>query len=168
LAVQLPRNRSLLVRGQLLNTGFEVKDAAEFVRFPELMPNDPSDVLHELKGQTTFLEVLVGLRQRFFTEASVQPFVTAGIVAYRPLKQQLTYEYLNAGEEYSLGTAISSGAFSMDNLHLGAGVEVPVGRRFVLASEVIYRHGFSIQEDEFFPLRYWALQLGLHHQFSKK
>ena len=45
---------------------FEAKDPNQFSTFPILDPKDPTDILHELKGNFSYLQIPVMIRQRMF------------------------------------------------------------------------------------------------------
>jgi|GEM_PF-5563553 len=165
--IKLPQNRSLEVGGEWLSMKFELKDPAEFERFPILDPEDPADVLHEVKGGFSYLQIPVSLRQQFLPNKSWSPSLSIGMVALKPIRQRLEYEYVNGQREYKLSSNAPTAPFSVRNLRVGVASQLQLNRRLSLNPEIQYQHAFEAQTQEFFPLRYWSLRLGLQYDFSE-
>lgn len=165
--IKLPQNRSLEIGGEWLSMKFELKDPAEFGRFPILDPEDPADVLHELKGDFSYLQIPVSLRQQFLPNKNWSPSISIGMVAVKPIRQRLEYEYIDGQREYKLSNNAPSAPFSVRNLRIGAASQIQLNRRLSINPAVQYQHAFETQAQEFFPLRYWSLRLGLQYDFSE-
>lgn len=165
--IQLPQKRSLVVGAEWLSMEFDLKDPEAFSRFPILDPEDPADVLHELKGYFSYLQIPVSLRQQLFTKNTWGASLSVGMVAVKPVRNRLEYEYLNGQEEYKLSSNEPTAPFSMRNLRLGVASQFQLNRKLSLNPELQYQHAFEVQEREFFPLTYWSLRLGLKYDFSE-
>ncbi|MBX2877004.1 MAG: hypothetical protein KTR30_33100 [Saprospiraceae bacterium] len=165
--IQLPGNRSLLVGAEWLSMDFDLKAPEQFDRFPILDPEDPTDVLHELKGYFSYLQVPVSLRQVLFTKNNWGAALSIGMVAVKPVRHRLEYEYLNGQGEYKLANNVPTAPFSIRNLRLGLSSQFQLNRKFSLNPALQYQHAFEVQEREFFPLTYWSLRLGLKYNFSE-
>ncbi len=162
--IEFPGDRSLNIGFEILSQSFEVKEESLFSNFPIETPTDPTDVLHELKVNFTYLQIPVTLRQKLFEIGHFQTYVNAGIVAYKPLATDFKYEYINSSGEYKLNSSFKEGAFSADNMRLGIETDYALGKHFSANAGVIYQHGFSLNESEYFPLRFWAVNLGMHYR----
>lgn len=168
LEIELPQHRTLVVGAEWLGMNFEAKAPAKFTTFPIVPPTDPADVLHELKGTLSYLQLSAAVRQVLFPTHRWKPHISAGFVAYRPLRQVLTYEYLNGAGEYSLRSVLKGGSFLTPNLRLGLGTEIPLSKKINLLNSIQYQHDFSNDASSFFALQYWALNLGVNYNFSNK
>ncbi len=164
--IRFPGGRSLNLGVELLNTDFEIKDMALFDQFPIRNPDDPTDVLAELKGNFSYLQVPVTMRQSFFNESKFKPFINIGFTAVRPIRQRFVYEYFNSSGEYSLSDTFRAGAFSVDHMRFGIGGEYEIFEKTSLLGEAIYQQGFSQGTGEYFKLRYFALNLGLRYNLN--
>ncbi len=168
LEIELPQDRTLELGAEWLGMNFEAKDPAEFASFPIVAPTDPSDVLHELKGALSYLQLSATIRQVLFPKHRWKPHISAGFVAYRPLRQILTYEYLNGAGEYKLRSVLKGGSFLTPNFRMGLGTEIPLSKKMNLLNSIHYQHDFSNDATPFFALQYWALNLGVNYNFSNK
>ncbi len=163
-AIELPAGQSLGIGAEWLNVDFKIEgDPATFALFPIANPNDPTDVLHELKGSFSYLQIPVVVKQKLRLDKNLKPFFTAGLVAYKPLSQKFIYEYIDGTGEYKLNMEFNDGEFSVDNFRLGVGAEYDFGNKLSILSEVQYQHGFSLNTDEYFKLQLWALNFGLRY-----
>ncbi len=162
-SVAFPGNRSLSVGAEFMQMNFELKDPAQFADFPVLDPETPSDVLHELKGRFSYLQIPVMLHQRFSLSKKMKAGFGAGVVAYRPLAQRLSYEYIGNGAEYYLRSTFKNGEFSIDNLRLGLDTEYAFWPKLALRVELQYQHGFNLNTAEYFPLRLWMANIGVSY-----
>ena len=164
-AIEFPGGRSLEIGGTLLNTNFKIKEDPDlYALLPIVDPTDPADFLHEIKGNFRYLEIPVILRQQFRENHDLKPFVSAGFVAYKPFSQEFIYEYLNGFGEYKLNETFKNGTLSVDNLRFGLGAEYALGKHVSAASELQYQHSFSLNANEYFKLRYFALNIGLRYK----
>ena len=101
-AIKLPQERSLVVGMDWLSMNFDLKDPEQFEPFPIVDPEDPSDVLHELKGYFSYVQIPVSLRQQLFARRTWSTALNVGMVAVKPVRHRLVYEYLNGQEEYKI------------------------------------------------------------------
>lgn len=166
-AIELPQERSLVIGADWLSMNFDLKDPEQFGSFPVIDPEDPSDVLHELKGYFSYLQIPVSLRQQLFARRTWSTALSVGMVAVKPVRQRLEYEYLNAQGEYKLSNNEPTPPFSFRNLRVGLESQIQLNRSLALNPALHYQHAFERQELEFFPLRYWSLRLGLRYDFTQ-
>lgn len=163
-AIQFPAGRSLEIGGEFLSTNLKVEDNPDqFADFPIVDPENPNDVLHEIKGTFEYLQIPVMLRQEIKSIGKFTPSISAGIVAVRPLNQKLIYEYFDAGGEYKISNNLSAGTFSADHLKFGLGTDYALSNAISANLGLQYQHGFSLPASEYFKLRYFALNLGLRY-----
>lgn len=166
-AIKLPQERSLVIGADWLSMDFDLKDPEKFAQFPIQDPEDPADVLHELKGYFSYLQIPVSLRQQLFAKNRWGASLSVGMVALKSVRNRLEYEYLNAQGEYKLFSNEPTAPFSFRNLRVGLASQVRLNRRLSINPELQYQHAFETQEQEFFPLNYWSLRLGLQYDFSQ-
>ncbi len=165
-AVEFPGDRRLLVGAEWFSFGFEEKDEAGFARFPVADPDDPTHVLHELKGRFSYFQIPLEFEQTLWQSQHFRSAISVGMVAYRPVRQQFTYEFLGGFEEHSRSTSFRNGNFSIDNLRLGVGIDYRLFKRMWLRPRFLYQHGFSLNTSEYFPLRYWSANVGLRFDLA--
>ena len=149
---------------QSLNQNFELKDEAIGNRYPITIPDGPLDVLHELKGRFSYLQIPIELKKEFRGGKIFQPYLHFGFSAVRPLTQNFTYEYINALGEYKKTQNFKSGAFTISNLRAGFGGEFTFSEKYTVGFGAYYQHGLEVGEGEYFKLRYWGLQAGMQYQ----
>ena len=163
--VKFPGPIRLQVGAELLNTSIELKDPADYANYPILPPNDPADFLEEVKGAFRFLQIPVGLKMVFRREKKYRPFISAGIVARKPIQQKFNYEYISSSQgEYKINNTLNDGAFSINNFRSGLGLEYPFFKKFAANTTLYYQHGFGLTSGDYFQLRYWGLNIGLRYK----
>ena len=163
LAIEFPGDRRLLTGAEFLTLDFEAKDNADLSRYPQVDPQDPADELHELKGNFSYLQIPIEFEQSLWKSSNFRSAVSFGIVAYKPVRQRFNYEFIGQFEEYDRSATFRRGNFSTDNLRFGLGVDYRFLKRVWVRPRFHYQHGLSLNEAEYFPLRYWAASIGLRY-----
>lgn len=158
------KNVHLRLGIERLSMNFELKDAAIGNRYPIANPDDPLDVLHELKANLSYLQIPIELKKGFRDGKFFQPYLHVGFSAVGPLTQKFTYEYINAGGEYKTAQSLKNGVFSINNLRAGFGGDFSFGKKYKAGLEMYYQHGLEMGEGEYFKLRYWGVQASLQYQ----
>ena len=128
---------------------------------PQVDPRDPSDALKEVKGKLSFIQVPLLFNQTLFPDHDIKASISAGLVAYRPIRQNYTYEFIGGNEEYSTNIIESEGSFYFNNLRLGLGAEYDFTRSWSLYARGYYQHPFKVPDQELLKLQYWALNVGI-------
>ena len=107
--IQFIKNTSLLLGVERINAQIKISDddPAGFDKYPIATPNEPGDILHELKGDFNYLQIPVGIKKSFLNKNKLKPFASLGLVALRPYKQAFVYEYINGTGEYKLTSNLS-------------------------------------------------------------
>jgi hypothetical protein len=166
--IVLPQNRELELGGEFWGMNFESRDPDSFGGAFPVEPREPSDEVHEIKGNLNYLQIRAGIRQRLLAGRKFQPFLSSGVVAHKLLQQRLVYEFTGAAGEYYLEAEQPSGDFSLHHLWVGLGMEYALGKRWSLGSAVNYQYNFSKTSDDYFRLQYWSFRLGINYNFSVK
>lgn len=164
-ALYFPGNRALSIGGEWLNMNFEVKDNAKFGEFPTVTPANPDDELHEIKSNLSYLQIPLMVYQEFYLSKRIQPNIAAGWVIYRPLQEQITYEFYENAGEYKESLSLSNDQFEWSNLRFLVGLNIDMGRGFYLRPEFMYQYSFSTLEEQLFPLTYSALRFNVRYEF---
>ena len=152
------KNIALSVGIERTSFNFELKDEAIDNRYPMGQPNDPIDILHELKGNFSYLQIPVTLKKSFRKEKRLQPFLNLGFSGVRPLRQIFKYEYINSTGEYEVTQQFRNGNFSINHLRAGAGSDFFLTKEVSIGLRGYYQYGFNKNSGEYFPLRYWGIQ----------
>ena len=163
--LNFPKSWTLSIGLEALNMEFELKDAQQFSDFPIPTPEDPTDVLHELKPQLQYLQIPFLLQKKFYLSPGVRPFLGAGMVAMRPIKQKIKYEFIGGGQEYYTTLDYNTGDFSIANFRLLLGADLPLGSHWLIRPTLNYQRSLSEDSSQFFPLNYWAMDFSIHYQF---
>lgn len=158
------KNFHLRLGVERLGVKFELKDDGIGTLYPITNPDDPLDVLHELKGNLSYLQIPIELKKRFRDGKVFQPYFQFGLVAVRPLIQDFRYEYINSSGEYKKRQKLKNGAFTVDHFRGGFGGEFLFAKKYYAGIGAYYQHGLSIGEGEYFKLRYWGLQANFRYQ----
>jgi len=164
-AIDFPKGRSIKVGLELLNMNFSFNDANNFSDLPIPDPSDPNDDLHEIYGNLSYLQIPISLHQSVLNQRKIQLELGVGLTAYLPLKQNFQYEYYSSNGEYKLRSNFNERVFSFDNLRLSLGADYVINKKITLQSDLIYQHGYSLNNLGYLKLRYSALQLGLKYRF---
>ena len=167
-ALDFPAGQSLEIGAEWLLSRYENKEPSTFGEYPDMQPNDASDVLYEIKDYGQYLQVPLRLSQRFRLEKAFQPRISLGMVAYRPLRHRLVYEYLTAAGEVKLEQTTSGSSFRADQLELGIGASWSIWKNWRLQSDFRFNQSLSTHPDDYVPLGFWNLHLGVQRVFAKK
>lgn len=165
--IKFVKNVALKVGLDKLDIGFKIyPEEDDFNTYPAAIPDNPDDILKELKGQFSYLQVPVQFRYLFGKEKGVRPFIGIGMIARKPIKQQFLTEYdTQGGDEYYKPVKIGNSGFDVKNLHGSIGVEYNFWKSFYAVAEGYYHHSFEQPQDAYFKLRYFGLDLGLKYEF---
>ena len=158
------KNVHLQLGVERMSIGFKLEDDGIVGSYPFANPDDPSDVLHEIKGNLSYLQIPIELKKMFRAGKKIQPYFHFGLSAVRPLKQNFDYEYKSFPGEYKTQLNLKDGAFSIGHLRGGIGGAFSFGKKYIAGMGVYYQHGLEIGEGEYFKLRYWGLQANLKYQ----
>jgi len=163
--VKFPGPLRLQLGAELLQTKIYTKDPTAYNNYPILPPNNPVDLLEEVKGTLSYLQIPIGLKMIFRQEKKYRPFISAGIVARRPFRQQFNYEYFSATQgEYKIENTLKDGSFSINNFRSGLGLEYTFLKKFAASTTLYYQHSFGLTVGDYFQLRYWGLNIGLRYR----
>lgn len=162
--ISFPQRRSMRIGAEYLQTNFELKDQDSYDPFPLVDPTDPTDNLHELKANLSYLQIPISFQQTFLQKEKWSSDFSLGLVAYKPLRQQFIYEYLNNTEEYKLPLDLQQGSFSVDNIRIGLHNTYNLSDKLTLNAAIQYQHGFSLNPSEYFRLRYWGIDMGFRYR----
>ena len=123
----------------------EITNQAEANAYPFIPPDNTDDLFKEIKFDLTYLQIPVTLRKYFYSDKSFSPFFGVGLVAYRPLKQEFEYEYVNGTiGEYYVGDTFSEGAFSLNNWRVDLGGQFRIRKNVSARAGLMYQYGLSL------------------------
>ena len=166
-SLEFPRGVEMQIGAEWLGLSFELKAQDDLSSFPTLPPDNPGDLFKELKVGLSYIQIPVVIKKYFRDKKSLQPMFGIGFVAYRPLKQKFSYEYINSSlVEYNSSQSFSDGDFSANNLRFNLGGRYSFRKRYIFQAEATYQHAFEQGTGEYFKLQYWALNLGMRYRFS--
>ncbi|GEM_PF-3099878 len=164
--VEFTKNTRLQFGVDYLNVPLSAESAEELSLFPTALPNDPADLLKELYGDFTYLQVPITLKYVFQPDKKWKPSIGVGMIARLPLKEQLRYEFLSSqGGEYTQAQPISGGAFSVENMRGTIGIEYNLYKNYTIQAEGFYNYQFGESTNPYVQFRYGGLNLGLKYKF---
>ncbi len=165
-AVEFTRNTRLQFGVDYLDVPLSAESAEELSLFPTVLPNDPADLLKELYGDLTYLQVPITLKYVFQPTKKWKPSIGVGMIARLPLKEQLRYEFISSqGGEYTQTQPISGGTFSVENMRGTIGVEYNFYKNYTIQAEGFYNYQFGESTNPYVRFRYGGLNLGLKYKF---
>jgi hypothetical protein len=165
LVLGFPGKRSMRLGAELLSMDFELKNPEQFTDFPSNDPDQPSAILSEIKPQINYLQVPFVLQQEFYLGPTLNLSLGAGLVALRPVKQTIKYEYISPGGEYYENRNFNDSDFTLNNLRFLLGLNYEINSHLSLEANWLYQRALTSPDDQFFPLNYWALELGTKYSF---
>jgi len=166
-ALRFYQNVELEIGLERLQIKSEIKDQAEADAYPFIAPDNADDLFKEIKFNLNYLQIPVTLRKYFYSDKSFSPFFGLGLVAYKPLKQEFEYEYVNGLiGEYYVGDSFSEGAFSLNNWRVDIGGQFRLRKNMSARAGLMYQYGNTQGPGEYFNLRFGGLNLGLKYDFN--
>ena len=160
--IEYSNNFRMTVGVQATRTKFEVKGQAEIATYPQIMPDDPTDMIRELYVTINNLQVPISLKYLFYKNKKWTPFVSAGFVASRPIQQSFGYEFISTSlQEYSRSQSFNEGVFSIKNLRGSFGMEYDFSPKWSANAELFYLHDLELNIGEYFLQRNVGVNLGI-------
>lgn len=164
--VEFTSNTRLQFGLDYIDVPLSAETTAELNQFPSAIPNDPADLLKELYGDFTYLQVPLTLKYIFQPDKQWKPSIGFGMIARLPLKEQLRYEFVsNQGGEYTQNQPISDGTFSIKNVRGTIGIEYNFYKNYTIQAEGFYNYQFGATTNPYFQFRYGGLNMGLKYKF---
>ena len=164
--VEFTRNTRLQFGVDYLSVPLSAESTEELSLFPTALPNDPADLLKELYGDFTYLQVPITLKYVFQPDKKWKPSIGIGMIARLPLKEQLRYEFVSIqGGEYTQPQPLNDGAFSVENMRGTIGIEYNFYKNYTIQAEGFYNYQFGESTNPYVRFRYGGLNLGLKYKF---
>lgn len=165
-ALEFHKNIQLQIGAENLGLEFEIKDQSLYTKYPIVNPDDPTDFLKELKVNTKYLQIPIIFQKSFRMNKVLQPIFGVGIVATKPYKQNIKYEYISSNVgEYDKNQTLKAGDFSVNNIRTTIGLNYNFWRKWSLHSEFMYQHAFEQGAGEYHKLNYFGWRTGLKYSF---
>jgi len=164
--ITFTRNTHLQFGIDYLDVPVSAETAEELNQFPTAIPNDPGDLLSELYGDFTYLQIPLTLKYIFQPDKKWKPSIGVGMIARLPIKEQLRYEFISMqGGEYTQNQPISDGAFSVRNVRGTVGIAYNFYKNYTIQAEGFYNYQFGEPTNPYVQFRYGGLNLGLTYKF---
>ncbi|MFK7980158.1 MAG: hypothetical protein AB8G86_09275, partial [Saprospiraceae bacterium] len=164
--IEFTRNTRLQFGLDYLNVPLSAESTAELNQFPSAIPNNPADLLKELYGDFTYLQVPLTLKYIFQPNKKWRPSIGVGMIARLPLKEQLRYEFVSVqGGEYDQIQSIGKGAFAITNARATLGLAYNFYKNYTIQAEGFYNYQFGATTNPYFQFRYGGLNMGLKYKF---
>jgi len=164
--IEFTKNTRLQIGLEYLSVPLSAEAPEEFSQFPTITPNNPDDILKELYGNFTYLQVPLTFKYVVQPAKKWSPTVGIGMITRLPLKEEFQYEFVSIqGGEYTNNQPLNEGSFSISNWRATAGVDYNFYKNYTLQVEGFYNHQFGDNPNTYFNLRYGGLNLGLKYKF---
>lgn len=149
------------------NKRIDPEDPNALKGFPELPPDNAEDILQNIQGDFTYLQIPFGIKQIIFPRRYFYPYIGAGLIAGRTNRSRLEYQYLSSG-----GTAysISRGNLQPRNFELSAfwstvGFQIQMNKRWSLLLEGSSQFDLEKGTFKYENLSLLKVGTGLRYQF---
>jgi len=129
-------------------------------KYPHVTPADPHDVLAYMKAKLQYLQIPFGMRYVMRPRFDFRPIVGIGAISRRPLKQNLSYEYLGVMQEYYVDRVFESSPFTLKTLSGSIGFEYDLSRNLSMTLMGTYYKDVRQNSYEFELLKMYGLQFG--------
>ncbi|MCP3929144.1 MAG: hypothetical protein GY705_08600 [Bacteroidetes bacterium] len=160
---------SFIIGLEALNNGFEFENEdseIDLSGFPEFMPENPNDVLHEINGDFIYLQIPFGVKYSFLTKGRFHPYLGLGLVSKKAITSSLKYEYLSIMNEYSLSqSGLASGSFKADDFWTTIGMKVDLNTRWRILLEGSSQIRLNQGNDFYQNTQILKLNTGIEYRF---
>lgn len=147
------------------NIKFELKDPVQIAQYPAIQPNDPTDLVREMYVILNHLQVPISFKYLLGKNKKWKPFLSAGLVASRPLRQRFEYKLISTSlEQYERDLTFKEGTFSIKNIQGSAGLEYSINKKWYADAHIFYLHDLELNPGEYFLLRNLGLNIGLKYK----
>jgi len=164
--VEFTSNTRLQFGVEYLSAPLKAETGEELSQFPAAIPDDPADLLSELYGDFTYLQVPLTLKYVFQPTKKWKPSIGVGMIARLPLKEQLRYEFVSAQiGEYQQIQPLDNGVFSVKNVRGAVGLEYTFYKNYTIQAEGFYNYQFGVSTNPYVQFRYGGLNMGLKYKF---
>jgi len=157
-------NWSMFLGAEYLQHKFEVSKAEDLVAYPMVTP-DNEDVFSYLRVSSKYLQIPFGFKYRFQPLKLVKPYVGAGLIARRPIRKNLAYEYLGVMEEYYINRDYTTNSFFINSFRGELGVEFQLMNHWNFYLESTYDADFRQSSYDFEKVKYLNLRAGVLYNF---
>ncbi|MDX2246964.1 MAG: hypothetical protein SF052_09330 [Bacteroidia bacterium] len=134
---------------------------ASIQNFPGLPPLEDLYKLKEIKTKGSWILVPVSIKYSFLPGEKIQPFVRAGVLGYKGLNQEFTYELEENGVEEKRFASSGAVPWTWNSLQAAVGGQVVMRKRWLGTAEVMYSPGISVQGVEKRRLHIVGVHLGM-------
>lgn len=155
---------SMFLGVEYLQHKFEVSEEENLVAYPMVTP-DNEDVFSYLRVSSKYLQIPFGFKYRFQPLKLVKPYVGAGLIARRPIRKTLAYEYLGVMEEYYINRDYTTNSFFINSFRGELGVEFQLMNHWNFYLEGTYDADFRKSSFDFEKVKYLNLRAGILYDF---
>ena len=164
--LEFTRNTRLQFGLDYLSVPLQAESLEELNLFPMVEPNNPDDILREIYGDFTYLQVPLTFKYIMQPDKKWRPTIGIGMIARLPLKEEFRHEFISLqGGEYTSNQPINDGSFSIANLRGTLGIDYNFYKNYTLQVEGFYNYQFGENTNPYFNLRYGGLNMGLKYKF---
>lgn len=161
------RHLRLLTGLEMLQLRYKLLEhSVSLPNYPIVHPDNSQDVFTYLKADMQYLQIPIGVKYVFNPDRILRPHTSIGIIARRPLHQNLAYEFLGIMHEYYVNRTFKQSAFTNNSVwgSFGLSYQYP-DANWGLSVEGFYNHDFRKNDYEFEQLKYFSFKTRFFYQF---
>jgi len=163
--INFGKNVSMFIGGEYLKLQYELEDEDDISAYPSVEPQNNQDLFHSLKVQSRYLQVPFGFKYKFRADKKIRPYLGVGVIARKPLKLDLEYEFKNNRRAYEVSRTYNAEGFSINTARGDVGFEYTLTKRWNFYMEGTYDFDFRNSEYGFERINYLNLKTGVFYKF---
>ena len=139
------------------------EDLAFVTTFPQPSNVDPEATFKEMYMRVSYLEVPLLAKYSFPSRSSFSPFMMAGPMISKAIRQNLEFEYEDLNnEEYKLQVPLEAGSIHLSSWIISGGVAYKLGpdSPFSIFAEGRFRYNSNISAEEYSKIHGLGLRVG--------
>lgn len=164
------RNFSFVIGLEYLSNNFKLEfdddDIPELADIESPSPDNLGDILHELYGDFSYLQIPFGIKYVIPTKKRIRPYFGLGLITHKSLKSNLAFEYLSNLEEYKLElNNVLDDRFEINDFWTTIGLQYDISRHWNMFVEGSAQIEFKSQPYRYQNHQYIKTNIGLQYIF---
>ena len=151
---------------EYLRHNYKIEEDGEFSKFPIVAPQDPQDLLNEIKIEMEYLQIPVGFKYALRPKKKLQPLIGVGLIARRTISQYLDYKFEKSLlESYEILWQSDESDFELSSVWGSLGLEYYWSDKWSLLMEGVFQQDIHETDYSFQDQRLLSLRGGVKFHF---